>query len=73
MAVDAVGSHLMGIEPEEVMTIRLGHQAGLGEMYLDKIEIHGEELDELKMRWKRPDSVIAERFPGLMIRNKGAQ
>ena len=72
VAVDSVASSLMGIDPEEVMTIKLGHQAGLGEMDIGKIEVVGERLDEVKMKWKRPDSVIAEKFPGLTIRNKGA-
>ena len=72
VAVDSVASFLMGIELEEVMTIRLGHQAGLGEMSLDKIKVMGETLDKVRMHWKRPDSVIAERFPQLKIRNKGA-
>lgn len=72
MAVDSVASFLMGIEPGEVMTIKLGHQAGLGEMDLDKIGVVGEALDEVRMHWKRPDSTIAERFPQLKIRSKGA-
>ena len=72
VAVDSVASSLMGIDPEEVMTIKLGHQAGLGEMDIEKIEVVGERPDEVRMKWKRPDSVIAEKFPGLIIRNKGA-
>lgn len=72
VAVDSVASFLMGITPEEVLTIKLGHRAGLGEMDLNKIQIIGEKLDELKMHWKRPDSVIAEKFPEIKIRNKGA-
>ena len=71
VAVDAVASFLMGIEPEEVMTIKLGHKAGLGEMDLEKIEVVGERLNAVKMRWKRPDSIISERFPELKIRNRG--
>ena len=54
------------------MTIKLGHKAGLGKMDLDEIEVFGEVLDKVRMHWKRPDSAIAERFPQLKIRNKGA-
>ena len=72
VAVDSVASSLMGIQPEEVMTIKLGYQAGLGKMDIGKIEVVGERPDEVKMKWKRPDSVIAEKFPGLTIRSKGA-
>jgi uncharacterized protein (DUF362 family) len=72
VAVDSVASFLMGIDPEEVLTIKLGHKAGLGEMDLNKIKVAGGNIDDLKMHWKRPDSVIAEKFPDLKIRNKGA-
>lgn len=72
VAVDSVAAFLMGIEPEEVMTIKLGHEAGLGEMNLDGIEVVGEELERIRMRWKRPDLIIAERFPWLRMRNNGA-
>ena len=72
VAVDSVASFLMGIDPAEVMTIIQGHQAGLGEMDLEKIEVVGESPDEVRMNWKRPDSTIAERFPELRIRNEGA-
>jgi len=72
VAVDSVASFLMGIDPEEVMTVKLGYKAGLGEMDLGKIQVAGEALDDIGMQWKRPDSAIAERFPQLRIRNKGA-
>lgn len=72
VAVDSVASSAMGIEPEEVMTIKLGYEAGLGEMDIEKIEVVGERLDEVRMKWKRPDSAMAEEFPSLIIRNKGA-
>ncbi|MBD3183430.1 DUF362 domain-containing protein [Candidatus Poribacteria bacterium] len=72
VGVDSAASFLMGIQPEEVMTIKRGYQAGLGDMNLDNIQITGDKLDDLKMNWKRPDSTITEKFPNLIIRNKGA-
>ena len=45
---------------------------GLGEMNLDRIGVIGEEIEAMKMHWKRPDTVIAEKFPWLNVRNKGA-
>ncbi len=72
VAVDSVAGYLMGIEPEEVMTTKLGYEAGLGEMNLDRIEVIGEEIEGMKMHWKRPDTVIAEKFPWLNVRNRGA-
>ena len=72
VAVDSVASFLMGINPDEVLTIKLGNRAKLGEMDLSKIKVVGEEILELKMNWKRPDSIITEKFPELEIKNKGA-
>lgn len=72
LAVDSVTSYLMGIKPEKVMMIKLAYRNGLGEMEMDKIEVVGEIPDEVRMHWKRPDQIIASRFPWLKIRNKGA-
>lgn len=36
------------------MTIKLGYEASRSEMNLDKIEIVGEALDEIRMRLRRP-------------------
>jgi uncharacterized protein (DUF362 family) len=41
VAVDAVGSALMGIDPAEVRTVSLGAEAGLGEADLTQIDIVG--------------------------------
>jgi len=72
VAVDSVASYLMGIEPEEVRMLKLAYKRRLGEIDLAKIQVFGEKLDEVRMHWKRPYQIIAERFPWLKVRNKDA-
>ncbi len=67
VAADAVGSALMGIDPESVETIKLGAAAGLGESDLAKIEITGEEIRSLEFKPRLPQDVLKENFPRLEI------
>ena len=68
VAVDAVGSALMGIDPAEVRTVSLGAEAGLGEADLTRIDIVGEELKRLKFKVKLPQEELRENYPQLEIR-----
>jgi uncharacterized protein (DUF362 family) len=76
VSIDSVASFLMGIDPKEVLTIRLGYEAGLGEMNLNKIKIVKEEsilnINDLRKSWKRPDFIFAQKFPWLKLKNKSA-
>jgi len=67
VAVDAVGSALMGIDPKEVPTVDLGATAGLGEKDLTRIDIVGEELRRLKFKVRLPQEELKEAFPLLEI------
>jgi hypothetical protein len=67
VAVDAVGSALMGIDPAQVRTVSLGAACGLGESELLRIEIIGEEIKQLKFRVKLPQEQLQESFPLLEI------
>jgi uncharacterized protein (DUF362 family) len=67
VAVDAVGSALMGIDPAEVSTVALGAAAGLGEMDLTRMNIIGEEIKRLKFRVELPWERLRRSFPGLEI------
>jgi hypothetical protein len=68
VAVDSVSSALMGLTPDEISTIRLGYQAGLGEMHLTRIDIMGEDIKGLKMHYELPSRWLEKTFPGLTIR-----
>lgn len=67
VAVDSVGCALMGIDPVQVPTVRLGAAAGLGECDLTRIDIAGEELKRLKFRVRLPEEELREAFPLLDI------
>ncbi len=60
-ALDAVASHLTGIRPLDVATTRIGHERGLGQGDLDRIETSGVSIEELRV----PDfkhSIVAFSF-----------
>jgi len=67
VAVDTVATSLMGLSPAEVKTIQLGSHAGLGEMNLTEIDIKGEEIKGLKMRYELPSEWLKKHFPLLEI------
>ena len=64
VAGDAVGSAVMGYEdPKEVKITRIAYERGLGEADLDKIEIKGEKLEDVRRRFKRACEVEIEGVP----------
>lgn len=67
VAVDTVATSLMGLNPDEVKTIQLGSQAGLGEMNFAKIDIQGEDIKGLKMHYELPSEWLKKKFPLLKI------
>jgi len=67
VAVDAVGSALMDIDPMKVRTVSLGPAAGLGESDLTRMDIVGEELKRLKFNVKLPQEQLRQSFPLLQI------
>lgn len=67
VAVDSVATSLMGLIPDEIKTIQLGAQAGLGEMNLAKIDIKGEDIKDLTMRYELPSEWLKKKFPLLKI------
>lgn len=67
VAVDSVATSLMGLNPDEIKTIQLGFQAGLGEMNLAKIDIQGEDTKGLKMNYELPSEWLKKKFPLLKI------
>jgi len=62
VAVDAVGSAIMGVDPEEVEYIRLAEERGLGIGTLEKIEVLGEPIARVQRKFDR--SISEERRKG---------
>ncbi len=67
VAADAVASSLMGIDPGGVRTVRLGAEAGLGEMELTRLDIRGDTLEQLKVKMALPRDEFKRRFPMLEL------
>ena len=53
VALDAVASVIMGFDPFEVTTTRIAHTAGLGTADLEKINVCGRSIDEVRRPFKR--------------------
>ncbi|MDO8588289.1 MAG: DUF362 domain-containing protein [Armatimonadota bacterium] len=68
VAVDAVTSAVMGLDPMEVDTTRAAVQSGLGVGDLSKIDVVGASIESVGRVFKRPDIEISEeRFPGIRV------
>lgn len=67
VATDSVTSSLMGFNPSQIKTIKFGFEAELGEMRLDRINIVGDDLKDLKMNFKLPQEEVKRAFPQLNL------
>lgn len=53
VAVDAVGASVMGIVPTEVRHLQLAEEKGLGTCNLERIDVLGESIENVKRKFKR--------------------
>lgn len=67
VATDTITASLMGINPHSIKTIRLGFEAGLGEMDMTCIDIVGDDLKDLKMCFEQPVDYLSRVFPKLIL------
>ncbi len=67
VAVDAIGSAVIGIDPKTVRTVSLGKEAGLGEDDLARLDVYGEELKHLRIKVELPQEQLRQGFPLLKI------
>jgi uncharacterized protein (DUF362 family) len=72
VAVDTVAASLMGLNPSTIDTIRLGHEAGLGENDLSCIDIIGDDMLDLIMNFEQPKQFLHRAFPLLQLSAKNA-
>lgn len=72
VAVDAVISHMIGLEPEDIPTTKEANTRGLGEADLEKIEILGEDLSNIRIKdFKLPksaDAILIKKIPNSFLR-----
>jgi uncharacterized protein (DUF362 family) len=73
VAVDTVGSKLMGVDPRKVAYLVMAEKAGLGPVDLDKIEIKGDDMKETRRLFAPAiPSCFDDRLPdGVEIHNHG--
>lgn len=57
VAVDAVASFIMGVDPLRVRHIKLAHEQGMGVGDLNKIDVVGEDPLRVRRKFKLPETV----------------
>jgi hypothetical protein len=67
VAADSVGCHLMGIDPMQARLIRFCAERGVGEMYLSRIAVVGERVEDHARRFRLPYEALAEDFPEVRL------
>lgn len=55
LAADMVASQLMGFDPEEIPSVSLAREAGLGPVSSAEIEVRGEKIEDVRRNFKRPN------------------
>jgi uncharacterized protein (DUF362 family) len=67
VAVDAVGAYVMGFETIEIPAVRIAAFDGLGEREIEKIEIVGTPIAEVRRFFKRPMIDPIGLIPGINV------
>ena len=67
VAIDAVTSQVMGIEPDEVETTRLARTQGIGNGSIESIQTVGLGIGEVRRPFRRPDVRISGIFSGVTV------
>ncbi len=68
VAVDTVVCHIMQIDPKQVLCIGYAEEMGLGTSDLEKIEIIGKKIHDVKRRFKSPEEDIKKiEVPGFQL------
>jgi uncharacterized protein (DUF362 family) len=67
VAVDAVTSYVMGFETIEVPAVRIAASEGLGERDIDKIEVVGTPIKDVRRFFKRPMIDPIGLIPGIQV------
>ena len=67
VAVDAVASYVMGFETVEIPAVRIAATEGLGERDVDRIEVVGTPVAEVRTFFKRPMNDPIGLIPGVNV------
>ena len=72
VSVDAVCAKIMGFDPLKIKTISLACEEGLGIGDLEEIEVRGASIESVMRKFRDPQRVFAETYPGLTLLNEQA-
>jgi len=72
VAADAVASAIMGLEPFEVETTRIGHHQGIGVGLLENIDVRGASIEKVKRPFKRASSDLTCVYPNIAVYMHGS-
>jgi uncharacterized protein (DUF362 family) len=61
VAIDAVAARLMGFDPLKIKYIRLAHEQGLGCGDVRELEVVGEDVSTINLRFKGSEDTLASR------------
>ncbi len=67
VSTDAVCARVMGFDPMDIRTIRLGAHLGAGPRDLDKINVIGESIDKIKRDFIKPSNECNGIYSGVRI------
>jgi uncharacterized protein (DUF362 family) len=67
VATDAVTARVMGFDPMEVRTIRMGAHLGAGPLDLNKIELSGAPIDSVKRDFMKPSGECNGIYPTVRV------
>jgi uncharacterized protein (DUF362 family) len=72
VSVDAVCARIMGFDPSRIKTISLAAEEGLGIGDLERITVRGASIESVVRKFRDPQTVIAETYPGLTLMDEQA-
>ncbi len=64
VALDAVASEVMGFFHKDILTTRYAHEQGLGVGMLDKIDVVGEKIEDVRLDFKKSKYMVYK-FPDI--------
>jgi uncharacterized protein (DUF362 family) len=68
VAVDTVLCHIMEIQPDDVPCIKFAQEMGIGTMAMERIQIYGKEISQVKRRFRLPEEDIKKiQIPGFRM------
>lgn len=69
VALDAVASYIVGLDPLDLLTTKEAHDRGIGQGELEAINVVGEDLEEVRFEdFQIPPVSIVSRLPGPVLR-----